>query len=523
MINLRAVYAHAEEHTKLIMFGLFGLLVLLIILQSMFSAMFVIAALALVIAIIVAVVRPFFILSFIAIYLPFETIVLKFTPDEIYLFARYFSEGMIYLVALVVLYQIISGKIKLKKTQFDLPFLLFVFVLIASAVINFVSPTIAILGARQILRFMIVFFLIIYLQPKTRQIKTLVTVLLTIVIFQSMLGITQAMMGEPLDLLLLPSESRSVGTIQLVEGVEQFWDPGARVFATLGRYDRLGNFLYFFLLLATGMIFVNAYRKHNDRLWPIFFLGIPALILTFSRSSWFAFALGFLFVGIWVKRNRPIMVGTAAAIILAVSFLFVSGMNVRFITEVPGQTFTERFYESFSYARWRSEYVGLGRVFWFVHTPLDVVSASPLFGFGPGQFGGGAAAALHNSSVYESLGLPFGVFGTEGFIDNNWFSIWGESGTLGIVFYVWIYLAVFLFAYRTYRKHKDPFTRSLAIGLCAVMIGIAFNAFTSTIFEIRTTGYYLWFFAGIVYVLGNRRVQKVAPKAREKYENNSSK
>ncbi len=35
--------------------------------------------------------------------------------------------------------------------------------------------------------------------------------------------------------------------------------------------------------------------------------------------------------------------------------------------------------------------------------------ASPIFGHGPGTYGGGAAAVLGNSKVYDELGLPFGV------------------------------------------------------------------------------------------------------------------
>jgi O-antigen ligase len=173
------------------------------------------------------------------------------------------------------------------------------------------------------------------------------------------------------------------------------------------------------------------------------------------------------------------------------------------LAEGPGQTLSERFYESFSYARWRGEYYGLGRVFWFIHTPLSVVDASPILGFGPGQFGGGAAAALRNTSVYEELGLPFGVFGTEGFIDNNWFSLWGETGTLGMIFYLWLYGGLFFFALKIARESKDSFTQSIALGVAAILLGVAFNGFTSTILEIRTSAFYVWLYAGFLYSLAH--------------------
>jgi len=114
-------------------------------------------------------------------------------------------------------------------------------------------------------------------------------------------------------------------------------------------------------------------------------------------------------------------------------------------------------------------------------------------------------AALHNTKVYEELGLPFGVFGTEGAIDNNWFSLWGESGTLGMIFYLWFYFGLFFYALNTARTHKDPFVQMLALAVGAMLIAVAFNAFTSTLLEIRTSAYYLWLYAGFLYVLSEQK------------------
>jgi O-antigen ligase len=219
--------------------------------------------------------------------------------------------------------------------------------------------------------------------------------------------------------------------------------------------------------------------------------------------------LGCLFIGLFLKKDRRVLLGLGTFVVSLVMLLAVSGVNVGLITEMPGQTLSERFFESFSLARWRGEYYGLGRVFWYIQTPVQVVAASPILGFGPGQFGGGAVAALHNTKVYEELGLPFGVYGTEGYIDNNWFSLWGESGTLGMFFYLWIYIGFFLFSLNVARTHKDPFVRSLAMGMCAIFIGVAFNAFTSTFFEIRTSAFYVWLYAGFVYVLAQEKTQRV--------------
>src|SRR3989338_8842925 len=259
-----------------------------------------------------------------------------------------------------------------------------------------------------------------------------------------------------------------------------------------------------FLLFASAILYEKPLRILRHRLFPFFALGLPALLLTFSRASWFSFLLGFLFIAVWIHRDRRVLVGFLVCVMLFASYVGLSGLKVRFLSEAPGQTMVERFYETFSAARWKGEYYGLGRVFWFVQTPLSVIPASPIFGFGPGQYGGGVVAALRNTKVYEQLGLPFGVFGTDGYIDNSWFSLWGEAGTLGLALYVWMYATAFFYAVRLYRRSRDGFTRALALGFAASLIAVAFASFLSTLLEVRTTAYYIWLYAGAVFVLGER-------------------
>ncbi|MEI6511106.1 MAG: O-antigen ligase family protein [Candidatus Uhrbacteria bacterium] len=469
--------------------------------------------------------RPLTTLAILALYLPFESVFLKLAPDEMYVYARFFSEGLIYVLAAVVIWRALTGAIRLQSTRADLPFILFLVILLASVAINAVSPTVAILGTRQIIRFILVFFVAVQLKPSRDYVRNLTLALLAVVGLESVLGIVQSLSGGSLDATLLPSDAHSLGEVTLTGGVDEFWEPGSRVFATLGRYDRLGNFLYFFLALAVGFAYEFFFKRRGSapilergsswraEIIALFAVAIPTLVLTYSRASWFAFLLAFLFVAVWIKRDRRVMLAAITVVVAVVAYVGITGLNVRYITEAPGQTLVERFYETFSYARWRGEYYGLGRVYWMVQTPLTVVAASPLFGFGPGQFGGGAVVALGNTKVYEQLGLPFGVFGTDGIIDNNWFSLWGETGCLGIFFFLWMYLGLIVHCVRVYRRSSDPFTRALSIGVAAAMLGVAMNAFLSTVFEIRTLAFYVWMYAGFVVVLGEDGLKAERRKA----------
>lgn len=456
------------------------------------------------VAILAAFLRPEAVIAALAVYTPFEPFLLKFVPDDIYLYARYFSEVLIYVLVASAILKIAVGKRRLVDTPIDLPFFFFLLTAMTSLVINLVPPVYGILGLRQIIRFILIFFVTVYLNPETVFIKKLTAVMFAVVLFQGALGAVQAVVGGPLDEFLIPSERKFFESIQLTSGTEQFWSPGARVFATMGRYDQLGTFLSFFFSIALGLLYSLRSRAAKLKIGAVVLASFPAFILTLSRASWFGLILAVGLIGIVLMRDRRLMVGVAALVLGSGIYLGFSGLVVRYLVDYPSQTLAERFFETFSYERYRGEYYGLGRVYWFVQTPPVVVRSSPLFGVGPGQYGGGAAAALGNTSVYEKLGLPFGVAGTGGYIDNNWFSLWGETGTLGILFYAWMFAGLGLMALKVWRKADDPFTRGLALGYLGCLVAIAFQALLGTYFEVRTLALYFWLYGAFVYVLGRR-------------------
>lgn len=448
--------------------------------------------------------RPKIVIAALAVYTPFEPFLLKFVADDIYVFARYFSEVLIYLLIAIVLIRMIVKRRKYVPTPIDLPFVFFVVTALASLVLNAVPLFNGLLGLRQIVRFILLFFVTVQLDPDEIFIKRLTLVMFAIMVFQGLLGFMQSIVGAPLDEFLIPSERRFYESIQLTTGTEQFWSPGTRVFATLGRYDQLGTFLSFFFAIALGLWYQLKDERYRRMLLAAMVVALPAFLLTLSRASWFGFALALFVVGAVLMKDKRVRLGYLACVIVAVSYLAYSGLAVRYLVDSADQTFVERFFEAFSYERWRGEYLGLGRLFWVVQTVTTVVPAAPLFGWGPGQYGGGAAAALGNVNVYQELNLPFGVYGSEGYIDNNWFSLWGETGTIGIAFYLWMYFALMLLAYRTWKRSENPHTRGLALGLFGALLAVGFQAFLATYLEVRTLALYVWLYAAFVYVLARK-------------------
>lgn len=448
--------------------------------------------------------KPAWIVAFLALFMPLEPFALKFVPDELYVFAKYFSESLIYLLlGATLLRRHLAGE-KREPTGLDLPFALLAVVIAASAVSNFVDPGIAVLGARQIVRFMLLFFAVALIAPSRAFLRNLILLMLGLVFFEGLLGILQAVTMGALDPFLLPSERRVYDSIQLTGSTEQFWAPGQRVFGTLGRYDQLGLFLCFFLLLLTGWAYELKNGAWRKWLLPLFAVGTVALALTYSRAAWFGFLLGFLYVAVRLKRDRRVLGAFLAAVLIVVGYSVWSGVVVRYLTDLPEQTILARLLEAFSYERWRGEYFGYGRVYWFVNTPLAVVPAAPVFGHGPGSYGGGAAAVLANTAVYDRLGLPFGVYGTEGYIDNNWFALWGEIGTLGLALYAWMFVILFRASSAVWRGSQDPMLRGLALGYMGATLAFAFQAMLGTYLEVRTISLYFWLFGAMLVVAGRR-------------------
>jgi hypothetical protein len=359
------------------------------------------------------------------------------------------------------------------------------------------------------LRFLLLFFLIVWIAPPRAWMKRVVAVWVGMALFQAMIGLSQVATGGAFDAFLLPSEGHTLGDIQLTEGVDQFWEPGQRVFGTMGRYDRFGTFLVFAFLVAAAF----AYEQPRQDRWKFAVFAVPVLlgiVWSYSRSAWIGLVLGMAVLA-WVKRDRRLLVGGGVAVAALVVAVLLSGLTKNAL-DVGSQTLAERVAEGFSYYRFYGEYLGFGRVFWMVQTPLTILPYSWitfLFGWGPGQFGGGAVAALHNTRAYDATSLPFGIYGTAGYVDNNWMSILGENGVVGFGAFLWLFISLLLWAYRAARRTHDPFVRALCAASCATLVALAVHASLASFFEIRTLAPFVWMLAGCAWLLAREREHRV--------------
>lgn len=252
-----------------------------------------------------------------------------------------------------------------------------------------------------------------------------------------------------------------------------------------------------------------AWRRHETNPWLKRFaeLSVALLVLSIFVTGSRSGALGLILVGIWGvwtsrHRLRAITVGVAFLAVAEASgsMKIADRVESMFAYSVTGNP-TAMVGEDESNWAIRKEIWGVA---------LEIVGTRPILGTGPGTF-----EEAHSRHADPSL-----ISGGQRWRDthNSFLRVWSESGTLGLVAFLGIWLGAFHRGQRAYRRGKrilgsgDP-----AVGMLgASMIGVA--AFL--ICNFFNTFYDMWlvyFSLGLIVVLAREihlrsRVPTTAPR-----------
>lgn len=440
----------------------------------------------------------------------FENIILKYSGADFAFYIKYVPEIILYITFIFVLIQkALRSELHFIKTPIN--FMLGIFILIGcvSILFNGVSFVTGILGMRQVLRFVVLFYLIIYAHLSKQQLKKMVLLFLGIGIFQVLIGLFQWLTQGAFNHYFILEESFFVGESFEIAGADSLWSPQQRIFGTFKRYNELGGFLTLIVSLFVGIkYYYKKWSDDKDILFWLFSAGLGfAILLTYARSAWIAGVASLVFLAVWIKRDKiftkyffGIFGILVATLLLYVSFTQVNVLNIR---DVKSATLTERVLQTFSLTELQGSYDGFGRLYFFVNTP-KVVAQSPLVGVGPGMYGGGVAAMMQNKTAYENAGVAFGIFGETGQIDNNWFSLWGEFGTLGLLFFILILWRLYKAAQSIHKNSRNIFAKIMGFAMIGMIISFIVLGAFGPYFEIRTFSFYFWLCAGITIALGTQ-------------------
>lgn len=455
--------------------------------------------------------KTHFIIYFLLLWFPLESLVLNYVPILYYSYVKYIPEVILYLFGIgALIHYWRTKKTLFPKTPLNKWFAMYLVVAVISLVLNWYDSFIWALGLRQVLRFSLVLFIVLFLNFPQKIIKKLLLLGGAMIATEAVLGLVQYAFGGSLDNYLFPNRIVPVGGIAILGGEEAFWVPGSRVFATMGRYDQLGSFLTIGLVMLFPWLYY--FKKPKQKIWWAIGMAVGSLtlLLTMSRASWIATFLGITVIGIIHHRDKRIYqalgVFIIGLIIYLAGFILVHS-NVTSLTERPNQSLAERILEAGSFGSWQASYEGYGRIFFIINTPMMVVASAPFFGVGPGNYGGGAAAALVNTDVYDRLHLPFGIQNIYGQIDNNWMSIWGEVGTLGLIAWTMILLTIFKTSKRVAIFIPESTNKAIAEGVMGLTVGVMAIGFFGPYFEFRSLMFYFWLASGIIILAHQENIK----------------
>lgn len=442
------------------------------------------------------------------IWLPIETVMIRFVPIDLRAYARYVPELVLY-VGLLFAY--ISYIRRTHNVLPHLPLLSWVALYIGMGVLSWLTfqydPLTFAFGIRQLLRFFLIIFYVHFMQYDEHTVKEIVWVAFACVIGQVGIGLLQYLAQGRLDPYLFTSTTLTIGNTAIISEIPQFWAPGSRIFATMGRYDQLGSLLAICAPALLGFIYTKRTNIHPSRLLLALILVLLALFLTKSRASWLAALAAMTVIGFVIKKDWRFITGGLIAAVLFGTYLLgfaLVNQNISAITETRNQSVAERVFEAVSLRAWQDSYDGHGRIYFIINTPLRVVSLSPVFGVGPGQYGGGVAAARLNTAIYDRVLIPFGIQGQFGQIDNSWFSLWGEVGTVGAFAWLGLFGAIIRMAYFVYNRTTHAWIEAISLGTIGATSGMIIIGFFGPYFEFRTTMFYYWLMVAIVVLYYTR-------------------
>lgn len=439
---------------------------------------------------------------FLILYAPFELFVQKWLPGDIGLASRYMTEIFLLIIFMALVIDRLLSQKPWRRTPLDIPLLTFIGVGILSALINHVPPLVALMGFRILLRYVLLFYLIVQIGLDHVDVRRLLIAVLCASSVVIGIGLLQGLIGPPItEILRIPDIVIGEYTVRSITGF--FTAHGRYIFSTLGRYDALG--MYAVVILLLSMALYIHYPRRRVILGSLIALAGICLVLTFSRQSWVA-----LYTALWVwflvshKKKWAAALFLVLLIVPIILFaaIYMSPAIVRYYGGEEGTHVSAiaRLSEVFSpeYIHISAYYAGRLFVLRFVGT--RILELAPFLGFGPGTFGTQSAAFFGFSNA-----TLLGMTEAEGFLVNdvNWITILGQYGLLGAMAFLMILAVLFRYAWRMYKRVSNPLAKSMALAYQGCIIALLLLGFFGPNFEQRVISMYVWLIGGLLVALAH--------------------
>jgi len=224
-----------------------------------------------------------------------------------------------------------------------------------------------------------------------------------------------------------------------------------RAFAFFGSPNVLGAVLAIVALVAFGLFL----SEKNKYVAGISVLATVVTVFTFSRSAWIGLVAGIALV--LVIRNYKLVILSP----LALFALLFSQVRTRLFTVLTPSYWFDSSLD--------------GRL-WSLNNGFHIWSKYPLFGTGPGTYGG--KLALNASSPVYLQGIQNGYVALY-FTDNQWLQLLVQTGLVGVALFSLFVAEMFYQLISQYNKHKD----ALTLGIIGAFVAFIITGFFGNVLE----------------------------------------
>jgi putative inorganic carbon (hco3(-)) transporter len=380
------------------------------------------------------------------------------------------------LLALLVLYlleDIRKGKLIFYAGRVERRLLLFGAVGLLSMV-NAVDPSLVLYEVIRVLRMIALIYCVKRFVRSRQEVRLVLYLLAFDVVTQSVMGLTQRLLGRSLGLFIL-GEADALWLDATVQGVV------SRVGGTLGHANSMAMFLEMLLPLFFSLAVARHTGLSSRSRWlsvAVFALGLATLILTYSRSSWLAVAVALALVLLYHFRHLR-LTRRQAVIVLAAGASSLAGLAIFWDSIYRRLTASAEY--SFGF---RAKLNGIA---------LNMLEAHPWLGTGLNNF-------VLSMADYNDIGLAPHRFSPA---HNIYLLTAAETGLLGLLAFLWLLLGIFVEGWPTL-KSQDRFLAACTAGLFAGLAAALIHSNLGWLWRYDVVHVMFWFAAG--YVLAIRRV-----------------
>lgn len=239
----------------------------------------------------------------------------------------------------------------------------------------------------------------------------------------------------------------------------------SRAFSFLGSPNAFAAYGVLLLPLALAFMLRQSYRWYHQAIFATLALLIAAGIFSsLTRAAWVALLPALMLFGILIKKTR-LMLGLLVILLIMASLS--SPVRTRFLN-----LFSDQYQQ-------KSE-MGGRNYRW--NLAWSIFDESPLFGRGPGSYGG---AVAYRAQAFQGL-----------YVDNYYLQILSNFGFLGFMAFLWILIEIIrnLILAAKFAQDRD---KIIIYGILCGVVAFLIHNFTENLIEVIPLSVVFWVLTGL--------------------------